>query len=42
MERAFNAFKARYEILNDQFLPSRASVGIKRLNIYINLDDLYH
>lgn len=42
MERMFNAYKIRYEKLNEEFLPSRAARSIKRINIYINLDDLYH
>lgn len=42
MERMFNAYKIKYERLNQEFLPSRAARSIKRINIYINLDDLYH
>ena len=43
MDRMFNAYKLRYEFLNREFLPARASVGrINRINIYINLDDFYH
>ena len=38
----FNAYKFRYEFLNKEFLPARASDSIKRINIYINLDDFYH
>lgn len=42
MERMFNAYKIRYEMLNEQFLPSRASNGVHNVNIFINLDDFYH
>lgn len=38
----FNAYKIRYEILNAEFLPARAARSIKRINIYIDLDDFYH
>lgn len=42
MDRIFNAYKIRYEILNEKFLPARASQTMRRINVYINLDDLYH
>lgn len=42
MERMFNAYKIRYEILNDKFLPARAARSVRRVNVYINLDDLLH
>ena len=42
IERLFNYYKILYSVLNTELLPLRASLGIKRINIYINLDDLIH
>ena len=42
MDRMFHAYKFKYDLLNREFLPSRASGTISRINIYINLDDFYH
>jgi len=38
MDRTYNGFKVRYEILNEKFLPNRAAFGIKTINIFISLD----
>ena len=38
----FHSYKFRYEFLNKEFLPARAAIGVKRVNIYISLDDFYH
>ena len=32
----------RYKILNEAFLPARASRGVKSVNIFINIDDFFH
>lgn len=32
----------KYNLLNDSFLPARASRGVKSVNIYINIDDFFH
>lgn len=42
MDRVFNAYKMRYQMLNEALLPLRASKKIKRVNIYINLDNFFH
>ena len=42
MDRIFNGYKIRYELLNHDFLPMRASKKIQQINIFINLDDFYH
>lgn len=42
MERIFNAYKIRYEVLNPQLLPVRASRKVKTINIFINIDDFFH
>ena len=42
MDRIFHAYKIRYEMLNRDFLPMRASRKINRVNIFINLDDFFH
>ena len=42
MERIFNAYKIRYDVLNPQMLPIRASRKIKTINIFINVDDFFH
>ena len=42
MERIFNAYKIRYNIMNQYLLPVRASRKIQTINIFINVDDFYH
>ena len=42
MERIFNAYKIRYNVLNPQMLPIRASRKVNSINIYINIDDFFH
>ncbi len=42
MERIFNAYKIKYDILNRHLLPIRASRKVNTINIYINIDDFYH
>ena len=42
MDRIFNAYKIRYDVLNPQMLPIRASRKIRTINIFINVDDFFH
>lgn len=42
MERIFNAYKIRYDILSPKLIPIRASRKIRSINIYINIDDFFH
>ena len=42
MERIFNAYKIRYEILSPKLIPIRASRKIQSINIFINIDDFFH
>ena len=42
MDRIFNAYKIRYDILTPQMLPIRASRKIRTINIFINVDDFFH
>ena len=42
MDSHFNGYKVRYEMLNDSMLPICRSQLVKSLNIFINLDDLFH
>ena len=42
MDRIFNAYKIRYDVLTPQMLPIRASRKIRTINIFINVDDFFH
>lgn len=42
MDRIFNAYKIRYDILTPQMLPIRASRKVRTINIFINVDDFFH
>ena len=42
MDSHFNGYKARYEILNHYMLPICQSQIVTSMNIFINLDDLFH
>lgn len=42
MDSHFNGYKARYDILNKYMLPICNSQIVHSLNIFINLDDLFH
>lgn len=42
MDSHFNGYKARYELLNKYMIPICSSQIVHNMNIFINLDDLYH
>lgn len=42
MDVHFNSYKIRYEMLNRFIKPIRDSQPIKSVNIFINLDDIFH
>jgi hypothetical protein len=42
MDRIFNTYKIRYNVLTPQMLSIRASRKIHTINIYINVDDFFH
>jgi len=42
MDSHFNGYKARYEILNKYMIPICNSQIVSSINIFINLDDLFH
>ena len=42
MDSHFNGYKAKYEILNKYMLPICNSQIVTSMNIFINLDDLFH
>lgn len=42
MDSHFNGYKARYEIMNKYMHPICNSQIVKSMNIFINLDDLFH
>lgn len=42
MDSHFNGYKARYEIMNHFMLPICNSQIVSSMNIFINLDDLFH
>ena len=42
MDSHFNGYKARYDILNRYMLPICQSQIVTSMNIFINLDDLFH
>ena len=42
MDSHFNSYKARYELLNKYMLPICRSQIVHTMNIFINLDDLFH
>lgn len=42
MDSHFNGYKARYEILNKYMIPICNSQIVHSMNIFINLDDLFH
>lgn len=42
MDSHFNGYKVKYEILNKYMIPICNSQIVKSINIFINLDDLFH
>lgn len=42
MDIHFNSYKVKYTLLNSFFRPIRTSHVIKTVNIFINIDDLFH
>ena len=42
MDSHFNGYKARYEMMNSSMLPIYRSQIVTTMNIFINLDDLFH
>lgn len=42
MDSHFNGYKARYEIMNKYMIPICNSQIVNSMNIFINLDDLFH
>lgn len=42
MDRIFNSYKIRYDVLTPQLLPIRASRKVRNINIFINVDDFFH
>lgn len=42
MDIHFNSYKVKYNMMNSFFRPIRASHIIKSVNIFINIDDLFH
>ena len=42
MDSHFNGYKARYDIMNKYMIPICNSQIVKSMNIFINLDDLFH
>ena len=42
MDVHFNAYKMRYNTLNHYMQPIFSSMKIKTMNIFINLDDIFH
>lgn len=42
MDVHFNAYKVKYDTLTKLFRPVFTSQSIRRVNVYINLDDIFH
>lgn len=42
MDSHFNGYKVRYEILNEYMLPICNSQIVHSINVFINMDDLFH
>lgn len=42
MNSHFNGYKVKYEVLNRQMLPICRSQIVHHMNVFINLDDLFH
>jgi hypothetical protein len=42
MDSHFNAYKVKYDLLNNFIQPIRMSQIVRHINIFVNLDDLFH
>ena len=42
MDAHFNGYKVKYELLNQYMIPIVRSQYVKSMNVFINLDDLFH